>query len=182
MILPFSQKFPDGSPTYFAEKIYRAMLWTQEEIEDFAKIMKVDITKNFYFDTELSFKSHPKIHTIRKDKMNQWKAGVKIHPVYNHFQNNQFQFAPTLACKSVQEISITKCWFKPVSTNNYFIKPLKSGAIECYIVIIDHNSILPKEEIIKLAINEGFDSVEDFFNRFDSDFEGKIIHFTDFRY
>jgi hypothetical protein len=38
------------------------------------------------------------------------------------------------------------------------------------------------EEMIRLARNDGFDSVEDFFSFFPEDFKGKIIHWTDLRY
>lgn len=33
-----------------------------------------------------------------------------------------------------------------------------------------------------LAKNDGFDSVEDFFNWFNKDYKGKIIHWTELRY
>jgi len=33
-----------------------------------------------------------------------------------------------------------------------------------------------------LARNDGFESVDDFFKWFNADFQGKIIHWTDFKY
>ena len=41
---------------------------------------------------------------------------------------------------------------------------------------------LDDSQIEKLALNDGFDSVKDFFNWFSEDFVGKIIHWTDARY
>lgn len=36
--------------------------------------------------------------------------------------------------------------------------------------------------IEKIAINDGFDSVDDFFSWFKDDFTGKIIHWTNLKY
>lgn len=38
------------------------------------------------------------------------------------------------------------------------------------------------KRLIKLATNDGFETVRDFFKWFNSDFEGKIIHWTEFNY
>lgn len=36
--------------------------------------------------------------------------------------------------------------------------------------------------MLKLAINDGFESIDDFFNYFNEDTTGKIIHWTDLEY
>jgi len=41
---------------------------------------------------------------------------------------------------------------------------------------------LPGEEVLMVAINDGFDSLKDFFNYFSTNYNGKIIHWTDFKY
>lgn len=102
----------------------------------------------------------PKIHTIRKDEKNRWEVGNKIHAVYNNRQKNQFQFAPTFECKGIQKIIIS---------------------VRYKHVFIDSRE-LSVSEMNQLAINDGFDSVEDFFAYFNTNFTCKIIHFTDFRY
>ena len=48
-------------------------------------------------------------------------------------------------------------------------------------VYIDNRTIAyPK--LYKLAINDGFDSIEKFFEWFNKDFTGKIIHWTNLKY
>lgn len=55
--------------------------------------------------------------------------------------------------------------------------------IEDYIptVIID-NKKLSYSEMEQLAINDGFDCIDDFFAWFNTDFTGKIIWFVDKKY
>lgn len=102
-----------------------------------------------------------KIHSIRKDPSNRWSRGRLIHfatgvrtKKYNCFKEDR--------CHSVQKLNVTWEYGEPfVHIDNYLIR----GA---------------EEEL--LAKNDGFDSVDDFFEWFDKDFEGKIIHWTDFKY
>lgn len=162
MILPFKKFFDKEKkkPTYFAEKIMRmaALNIGIHEIHEF-------YNKNRYpFNKKIFNNSSQKIHTIREDKKNRWKAGNKIHAVYNNRQKNQFQFAPTFECVSIQRISI-----KYPTQNSYpfvWIETIPCGS----------------NTVKKIALNDGFDTVADFFSYFNNDFEGKIIHFTNFRY
>ena len=48
-------------------------------------------------------------------------------------------------------------------------------------IYVDGRKLEP-EETFRLMTNDGFDSPEDFFEWFDEDFEGKIIHWTHFKY
>ena len=48
-------------------------------------------------------------------------------------------------------------------------------------VIID-GRYLNYDEIKILSLNDGFDSVQQFFKWFNKDFEGKIIHWTKLKY
>jgi len=119
--------------------------------------------------------SGEKIHSIREDSRGRWVAGRPVHFAtgvrtknYNCFQEG--------VCVSVQRIEILHYAFLE-----------KQPAIE---VIVDDNikftqrgnHIYNSNFIKQLAKNDGFDSVEDFFKWFSSDFQGKIIHWTDFRY
>jgi hypothetical protein len=115
-----------------------------------------------------------KIHSMRSDPKRRWKKGKLIHhatgvrtPKYHCFLQNE--------CTGTQETEIKHYYWKgnKVSTD----------------VIIDgrlvyHKGIIVSdpETIEQLAKNDGFDSVEDFFKWFDSDFSGVIVHWTDFRY
>lgn len=128
---------------------------------------------------------NPKLHTIREDKSNRWGAGTDVHFVINNRTKNRFQFAPVIKCKSVQEIQILNCNYLPM---DYFYESV--GYLEKIIVravefinywkiwIGDKNNgrFLSIEQIKQLAINDGFDSVDDFFAYFNKDFTGKIIH------
>lgn len=106
--------------------------------------------------------SGEKIHSIRDDKHDKWKVGNKIHFCINMRTKAYQQFKVDI-CKSIQKISIKyETVFEPV-------------------IIIDERK-LKFSEFESLAKNDGFNSVMDFLIWFDKDFEGKIIHWTDFKY
>lgn len=156
MILPFSTQI-NGKPTYFVEKIQRAI----SNFPDDAPLIDV---KTQWFNTLIYFKVNPKIHTIREDSKNRWKPGTMIDFFINCRQKDMFRFAPKLPVVSVQSIIIKRWGIKPkVYINDSFFP-------------------LTDKEVLKLAENDGFDTVKDFFEYFDKDFEGKIIHWTDFKY
>lgn len=103
-----------------------------------------------------------KIHTIRYDEKNRWKAGNIIHFATGIRTKNYNCFRHGF-CQSIQQIKI-------------------KHKVDFYITIeIDGKNLL-KEEIEQLAKNDGFDSVQDFFEWFNEDFEGRIIHWTEFKY
>ena len=106
--------------------------------------------------------SGEKIHTIRLDPHNRWKPGMKIHFATDIRTKNYNQFFEG-ECKSVRKIEI-------LHLHNTIL------------VFIDEEKILLTDMLTQLALNDGFNSVEDFFKWFNKDFTGKIIHWTDFRY
>lgn len=164
MILNFKNQINE-KPTYFAEKIWRAI-----DVFDIVPESECIEYSNSKHQANLEYNLisslNPKIHTIRKDTKNRWKAGNKIHPYYFSRTKNMVQFAPTFECKGIQSIEI-----KP--NDKFFNKN---------IVVIGSFNMLDDDEIERLAINDGFDSVDEFFNWFNTDFTGKIIHFTNLRY
>lgn len=106
-----------------------------------------------------------KIHTIRADVNERWRAGNVIHfatGVRTRFYN-QFWYGH---CKSVQDIRII----------NY-----NSTHLADFRVLID-NRELSLEEIGVLVKNDGLDSPHEFINWFVpkeyGNFAGKIIHWT----
>lgn len=118
-----------------------------------------------------------KIHTIRADPHNRWHAGRKAHEAHGVRTKNYRCFLES-ECKWTQSIDINyypnqrnpeRADITIVIAGNLFYR------CENYIVVFDNG-------VIELAKNDGFDSVEDFFKWFDTDFTGKIIHFTDFKY
>lgn len=180
MILSFKQKFKDGEPTYFIEKIWRALFesthtegWTQRYhplLPDYNEFKyKYACRLNKLWDG-FEIVHNPKLHSIREDKHNRWKQGKKIHFYIGSRTKNAFQFAPVVECKGVQNIEIIHTDWQT-----------KIGVFECFSVSVDER-ILSFEEIDALAKNDGFKSIPDFLSWFNKDFKGKIIHWTDFRY
>ena len=158
MTLGFSLNI-NGKPSYFPEKVLGSL-----------KHLAVDENISRYINSEYCaakklLNVKPKLHTIREDKSNRWKEGMDIHFVINNRTENRMQFAPVVKCMSVQEIEIlpdTRMVLLPVTDSGAFL--LEDKAVE------------------ELAINDGFDSLEDFWAYFKEPFQGKIIHWTDKRY
>lgn len=168
MIIHFAKNFPfNNEPTKFVEKILFGIFNSP------LKPILTTLVWNYpYQPNHLTPDENAKIHTIREDKHNRWKQGRPIHFMQwtgDPYHSKCFHFAPVIPCTSVQNINI-----------NY----LNDGEIH---VCIDHNLIYSKligdtKIIEKLAIADGFNSVDDFFKWFDKDFKGKIIHWTDLKY
>lgn len=116
-------------------------------------------------------KKGTKIHTIREDKTGRWKPGMTIHFASGVRTKNYVQFHEG-KCFSTQQIEIRNI-FRKTDFNTYTI---------CrHDVRVDGRSLLD-EEIEKLAKNDGFNGLDDFFGWFNQGFKGKIIHWTEFRY
>ncbi len=111
--------------------------------------------------------SNKKIHTIRADVHDRWKADNSIQ-MATGVRTNQFNLGiPGLdKCISTQKIVIER--------NVYTMGD--------YVIEVDGNQ-LSESEVSTLAKNDGFDSVVDFFKWFDKDlFSGKLILWTNARY
>ncbi len=145
MTLGFKTKFADGEPTLFEEKILAGVN---------------RFVPNYALD--------PKIHSLREDPNNRWKAGKNIQMATGVRTKNYRQFnkdIPELAtCKSTQRIFMTYDWCLEITV----------GGRE-----------LDTAEIAQLIKNDGV-SYDQFINWFfpkDIDeWSGKIIHWTDFKY
>ena len=115
-----------------------------------------------------------KIHTIRKDKYNRWYPGRLIQMATGIRTSKYHQFNQD-TCKSVQAIRI-----------------LWDDGQPCILMsdTADEEELMPfyfpngygEEQMKQLVKNDGFDSGDEFFKWFNTDFNGKIIHWTDFRY
>lgn len=173
MTLSFSQTI-NGKPNYFPEKIWIGLdpmitpdyyTYRDWHFDKFCKYWDGAWTET----EETNFK--PKLHTIRLDEKNRWGAGADIHFVINNRKPNRFQFAPVIKCVSVQNIEINY-----VNKCSDFPRVTIDGKVR-YVFVKDDLIIMKQ-----LAINDGFNSVEDFFAYFNKDFTGKIIHWTDLKY
>lgn len=191
MILSFKTKIND-KPTYFPEKIITGLFKQKIISKDKAtelfypqtlvKLIPMEYhgtinnvaVSQIKFDNSINHKQ--KLHTIRKDEKNRWKAGVMIDFFINARQKDMFRFAPQIPVISVQKIEIKRYtdfvqifiddeWF-----GDAFFDPI-SESIDGYNLDLE-----------TLAINDGFEKIEDFFSYFNEDFEGKIIHWTNLKY
>lgn len=180
--LGFSTKWPaymDAAPTDFIPKIWKGLLvngivdnaciWNsyyQLAVNKFGNGSFVK--ENFGLNISAVI---PKLHTVRKDPHNLWVPGRKIHPVVFNRTANRFQFAPVLEVKAVQDIDIS----------------YGDHRIDVFIDCKHYDGISMRDDtehdkLLKLAKNDGFDSVEHFFEWFNKDFTGKIIHWTNLKY
>lgn len=193
MVLGFSTKWSDrmgGGPTHFVEKILSGMLKQFEEHGDkpLQKVAEYVYESGMYegyasadimlysVDNEI-----PKIHTIRTDEHDRWKAGNDIHMVINNRTKNRFQFAPVVKCTGVQKIEFY--WWTPErGAERYYKNPYDDMKSERYCDVYVDDRIIMTEEYESIARNDGFDSVEQFFQWFNKDYSGKIIHWTDLKY
>ena len=112
-----------------------------------------------------------KKHTIREDQYDRWHAGMKMHMAVGVRTKSYLCFKLD-TCKSTQKITIIHYPKKAV------------------VYVDDHRlGIYSKtyertyyQKLIQLAKFDGFNSLKDFFDWFDNNFTGKIIHWTDLRY
>lgn len=164
MTLAFSTQWPErmgalaNQPNFFVSKTWASIIKSinempvQELIKTFQELD--GLTRNRIYTVK------PKKHTIRAG--HRWHAGMKINPVINNRTKDRFQFTPVIECKCVQDIEIK--W-----------------AHSLVWVYVDGDRI-NEATARSLAFNDGFDSMEDFFAYFNTDFKGQIIHWTDLRY
>ena len=111
-----------------------------------------------------------KIHTIREDKHDRWKAGRMIQMWYGNPRNVKSKpyYFMERQCISVQKIEIE---YQGLKQNGMVIPCIKIDGHPIY--------YWTKEDI---ATNDGFKNLHEFFEWFNKDFTGKIIHWTNKRY
>jgi hypothetical protein len=182
MILPFTTQFPDhlhqdlaNRKTHFIERILASMPHAEVKKFYLEKYDVVFLSKQFKtllqdkasytFNNDLYFLflniADPKKHTIRKDVNKRWKPGLDIHFFINVRTNKMFQFAPVIQCISVQKIEIN---YK--DEFSIFIDGIKK-------INQFHHT---------LALKDGFSSLREFKHYFNSNFKGRLIHWTNERY
>lgn len=108
--------------------------------------------------------SGEKKHTIREDKHNRWKPGMKMHMATGVRTKEYNQFYQAV-CLSTQEIEII----------------IKGDRVNDTIVKVDGH-MLTGIEILHLIVFDGFNSIAEFLLFFQNGFKGKIIHWTDLKY
>jgi len=122
-------------------------------------------------------KSGSKIHTIREDKMNRWRAKISIEHATGVRTKNYNQFHSG-TCQSIQFIRIR--WIDAIVSVDIGNKKDEMRLI--YYSNPSDNREFGVMEMKCLSLNDGFESIDDFFKWFDKDFKGKIIHWTNHKY
>lgn len=175
MNLPFSTKWKDGTPTNFIEKIIHSLhLFTNldEELKDYLNKYEEKFGQKL-----IVLQGHiPKQHTIRHKRTgrNQWKVGSNIHFCINNRSKNYFRFAPVIPVVSIQDIKIFY-----LGVNKEIVNIIIDGKTYYHgFLELSYNN----ERMINLSSSDGFDTVESFFEWFNSDFDGELIHWTDLKY
>lgn len=168
MILSFMTHFENGKPTYFLDKIQEC-----ESVEKKSVLVvlyqTIRLHKNLPYDVfttivDLDRTVNPKIHTLRRDKQNKWKKGKKIEFVIFEGTHIETCFSEG-KCTGIQRVVL--------------VPEAKE------ITLIDSSAkfgMRQIEDIEQFAKNEGFDSVEEFWEYYDKPEAYTIIHWTDFKY
>jgi uncharacterized protein YqfB (UPF0267 family) len=105
-----------------------------------------------------------KKHTIREDATNRWKEG-RVMDMATGVRTKQYNKFTEQICTGIQTILIIRV----------------SDELNQTIVNVDGRE-LSLDEIQKLAWNDGFENLIDFWLWFKDGFDGKILHWTDLRY
>lgn len=117
-----------------------------------------------------------KIHSMREDTHNRWKPGMKIQMAHGVRTKNYRCFDDTKICTGIQSIKIKYL----LITGYQGVVEVRIGGKLFYSQFGEDSYGSCNLEL--LAKNDGFDSTSDFFEWFNHDFEGRILHWTDFRY
>jgi len=173
MKLAFMLKFPTWEHTYFIEK-----LWAMKLREDLNNRYSFDAYVNNASKCKIwisPFAYAPKIHTIR-GQSDRFKIGQIVQPfvwTYKPYKSNpdptipsQFNFMPPLKIVSKQRFDLV----------------MNLPNQDRPFVYIDNKRFDP-DEVKQLSINDGFNSVEHFFQYFNKPVENmEIRHFTNLKY
>ncbi|MES2238880.1 MAG: hypothetical protein V4497_01345 [Bacteroidota bacterium] len=171
MIVGFSTQL-NGKPTYFVEKIWKGLLNKHANLIAYNNFRTEASINNVIDQWDYSKTVLPKIHTIRDDINDRWQEDMKIDFFINVRTKNMFRFAPTIPVVSTQEILMTYAF-------NDLIQ-----------ISIDDRELFGYHERLQFAINDGFDSWEDFFDYFlpkikaapKGVYKPKLIHWTGLKY
>jgi len=117
-----------------------------------------------------------KKHTFREDKKQRWKPGMIMHQATGvRTKNYNCFYRPTLI--NIQKITIT--WIG-TSVIIFIDDDLKVDFNTAANWSFYNNNGFDFLET--LAKNDGFSSVENFLEWFNTNFNGKILHWTDLKY
>lgn len=107
-----------------------------------------------------------KIHTIREDRLKRWSE-YRVIDFATGVRTKNYCLFMKAPCTGTQAIEIIYDNIPPIG-NTVSVK-------------VD-GRFLSTIEVELLAKNDGFKNTRDFFKWFDKNFQGSIIHWTDFKY
>lgn len=167
MKLFFKTRFDNGSPTYFVDKISESWEW---DFNNSKSLWHRFVTECHYSDeVNVHFSNtqpHEKIHTLRGDRRNRYRIGMKIH-FYTMSKKRAVCFG-TGEVKAIQYAVIN------VKLQRIYILDQKDG--------MGHARELLGVDLATFVLNDGFDSLEQFWGYFQESKTYKIIHWTNFKY
>jgi len=172
------QREINGKQTHFPEKIIRSLHISEPKKMTHYDLLCEVIPENEQLNIHEFQELNPKLHTIRKDDKERWEVGTPIHSKIwegKPYHSPQYQFIPIVPVKAIQKIEIIEM----IMTQTDYCYQKKDSTI--FKVQID-GITLSENEIRQLAINDGFDDSEAFFDYFKDGFKGVIIHWTDLKY
>jgi hypothetical protein len=165
-----------GKETHFIEKITRSFVMNNlcdlKELSVLTLQLEQKGIFNFPYYTHKN-NNICKIHTFRSDL--RWKKGMDIHFVIKGRTKDRTQFLPVTSCSGTEKIEIL------YSEDKNHVSIFIEGILYWNGYVNDEQN-LKEEEIITLANNDGFENPLDFFQWFNQDWKGIIIHWTPFRY
>lgn len=112
-----------------------------------------------------------KIHTIREDACNRWRAGRVMHMATGLRTREYKQFYQD-TCKGTQQIEIR---YNKGGGVNVFIDEQFFHYQTTWGLPWTENT---KAKMRMLAVNDGFTTIAEFFAWFNRNYKGKIIHWT----
>lgn len=170
MTLAFSTKIKEKE-THFVSKIWSGLLKNGlaniEQVKQYEQLYRLRFFKELNIDLE----AKPKLHSLREDSKNRWKVRDAIDFFINCRKEDMFRFAPKHLVKGIQNVFITR---------NDFGKSMLF--IDGKLFYLEDWSLEHKHKMLHFAQNDGFETTEEFFEYFDTDFNGKIIHWTNLKY
>lgn len=172
MILGF-KTIIDNKPNNFVAKIWKSLLCgVQINAGDFVKYLKKlpEETRLMIDDVK------PKRHTIRSG--NRWRSGMFIDFYTGVRTKSMNCFAPRVKCQLVQQIKIT--YFQKFEEGVILTSWLSKWQMETlYVKVFVDGKVISEKKLEELAVSDGFDCKNSFFNYFSENFEGQIIHWTE---
>lgn len=178
MILNFITHFPDGAPTYFADKVSESFdflnddelckawdsAWAKTDFYEKSNELfkRIGENANLFFGDVL-----PKIHSLREDIHDRWCVGMKIH-FYVWSRTKK------ATCFGIGEVKAIQYAIINAQLQRIFIMDEKNG--------LGHSRELLGTDLADFVLNDGFDSIDQFWKFFTQSKTYKLIHWTDFKY